>query len=515
MKSGKLLKKVILFILFTTKAFSQAGIIDSTFGINGVVSTPLSTSLLATCRNVLALPNGQYIATGFTQSGVYTYYTAVRYNNNGSIDNAFGTNGISQTTIGTSTSCYSYCSALQSDGKIVLGGDYYDGTGYQFGVTRLLSNGQLDTLFGTGGSTSISAGNVPPSNYGGSIAIQSTGKIIISGTAISTNTDFCMARLKSDGSIDNTFGTNGVVITPIGSLTDNCYSMAIQSDDKIVLAGDISIGTTYVFACARYDMNGNLDNTFGTNGIGIYPMGTTDDDYGYGIVIQPDKKIVFGGTGYYNSQYNFVVLRVDSNGVLDSGFGANGFAINSIVSGSGDSGRSLALQSDGKIVVAGRSYLIGSCFAIIRFDSSGIIDTTFGINGASYIAVANAQHYVYGLALDPDNKLIVCGNARTAPDNFYLLRYESGLSTGIEEFSSNNNSLLIYPNPTTGKFTISNTTNENIESLRIFDAMGTLVFSNISKFEITKEMEISLSKGLYFIESSCSTSIRRSTAIVQ
>ena len=102
--------------------------------------------------------------------------------------------------------------------------------------------------------------------------------------------------------------------------------MKIQSDYKILLAGYISIGSAYVFTCVRYEIDGAIDSSFAVNGIGTYPMGANDDDYGYDITIQNDKKILFGGTSYNNGQYDFTILRIDSTGTLDNSFGTNGFA---------------------------------------------------------------------------------------------------------------------------------------------------------------------------------------------
>ena len=100
-----------------------------------------------------------------------------------------------------------------------------------------------------------------------------------------------------------------------------------------------------------------MDNSFSTNGIGQYPVGINDDDYGYSIKVQNDKKIVFGGTAYNGFDYDFVIVRIDSNGVLDNGFGSNGIAMRDFGTGNDDWGRAIEIQSGGKILVAGMSPL--------------------------------------------------------------------------------------------------------------------------------------------------------------
>ncbi|MBP6427847.1 MAG: T9SS type A sorting domain-containing protein [Bacteroidia bacterium] len=491
-------KLIIISFLFSLNAYSQAGIIDSTFGINGVSQTPLSSTGLATSRNVIALSDGKYIVTGQVYVGSVSELCITRFNHNGTLDTQFGTNGKTTTAIPGGILNYSFCSVMQPDGKIVLGGHTYDGSGTQFVVARYDSTGNPDTQFGTGGFTIAGIGGTTFGDYAQGIALQSNGRIILAGTSYNgANTDFTMVAFDPNGIVDSSFGTNGSVITAIGSENDNCYSIAVQNDDKILLAGDIQNGNNYTFTCARYNENGSLDNSFSTNGIGQYPVGINDDDYGYSIKVQNDKKIVFGGTAYNGFDYDFVIVRIDSNGVLDNGFGSNGIAMRDFGTGNDDWGRAIEIQSGGKILVAGKTSIIGSSFGVTRFNEDGTNDATFGTNGISYIQVASAQHNIYGMTLDLNSDIVICGSApASTPDNFFLVRYHSGLNTGIEDLTVNSD-WSVYPNPNNGNFTVQ--ANNKFDELEIIDISGKIIYKTISTDNNLFSVSINLESGMYFL----------------
>ncbi|MEP7265121.1 MAG: T9SS type A sorting domain-containing protein [Bacteroidota bacterium] len=507
------MKHLFLFIIFSigifynSNLYAQYGVVDSTFGVNGIVQTQIFTSGAAVCRNLIPLPDGKIVATGSAFTGANTGFALVRYNNDGTIDNTFGTQGITTTIINNSITGVSYCSVRQPDGKIILGGDYYSGSGYSFAVARYDTNGILDPSFGIGGISTYAVGT-PGSidNFGNAIALQSNGKIILAGTSIGVSTDFTVLRFNTDGSLDNTFGTQGVTVTPIGSGSDNCYSMTVQNDDKIILAGDINVGTAYVFTVARYDANGILDPSFGVAGIRSHFLGSNDDDYGYSVKMQqPGNKILVGGATNFNGSYDFVILRFDSTGTFDTSFGNGGIALTNFGSaGNIDYGRTMSLQPDGKILLAGRTFVIGSAFGIVRYDSNGNIDNSFGNQGTAYIQIASAQHNCYSVITDINNKILIAGQAPTLPDHFILVRYTSGLTTSISEQNVNSeNNFVVYPNPSSGEITIrlneEGIKNESVE-MKIIDVTGKELYSK--KIE-TMEERIhlsSISPGIYILQ---------------
>jgi uncharacterized delta-60 repeat protein len=216
----------------------------------------------------------------------------------------------------------------------------------------------LDTTFGSSGKVIQDIGS---GGFGYSLAIQPDGKILLGGYCNNaSNIDFCIARINSNGTLDNSFGTNGKVIQPIGSWSDYGKSTVIQPDGKILLGGFCSNGSNNDFCIARFNSNGTLDTSFGSSGKVIQPIGSSND-YGWSLVIQPDGKILLGGYCGSGSNHDFCIARFNSNGTLDTSFGTGGKVIQPIGS-SNDYGFSLAIQPDGKILLG------GSCQGVSNFE---------------------------------------------------------------------------------------------------------------------------------------------------
>ena len=174
-------------------------------------------------------------------------------------------------------------------------------------VPAWAADGDLDTSFGTGGKVTTAIGSADDTAY--SVVLQSDGKIIAVGQSDNgANTDFAVVRYNADGSLDTSFDTDGKVTTAIGSSSDNARSVVLQSDGKIILSG-YSVGATRDFAVVRYNADGSLDTSFGTGGIVTTPIGSGTDE-AYSVVLQSDGKII--AAGYSNNGPNnndFAVVR--------------------------------------------------------------------------------------------------------------------------------------------------------------------------------------------------------------
>jgi len=287
------------------------------------------------------------------------------------------------------------------------------------------TKGILDDSFGNGSGYVYISGD----NYGQSLAIQSNGKILLGGYCRGvSNNDFCIARFNSNGTLDTSFGTGGKVIEPIGSLQDFGWSLAIQPDRKILLGGNCDNGGgNYDFCIARFNSNGTLDTSFNSSGIVIQPIGSSQDYFG-SLAIQPDGKILLGGHCHNRSNWDFCIARFNSNGTLDTSFGSSGKVIQPIGS-SNDYGWSLVIQPDGKILLGG---YCGSGsnhdFCIARFNSNGTLDTSFGTGGKviqpiSSISYSDTKRY--SLAIQPDGKILLGGHCNNGSnDDFCIARFK-------------------------------------------------------------------------------------------
>ena len=207
---------------------------------------------------------------------------------------------------------------------------------------------------------------------GKAVALQEDEKIVVAGPEYS---NFAVARYNVDGFLDPTFGARGRVTTNFGPYGVG-NAVALQRDKKIVVAGSAAVARGLNFAVARYNADGSLDLTFGTKGKVTTSFGGGTFDRGNAMVLQKDGKIVVAGTTAGTRGLNFAVARYNTNGSLDTGFGTGGKVTTSFYKA--DRGYAVALQKDGKIVVAGTS---DSNFAVARYNVDGSLDMKFGREG--------------------------------------------------------------------------------------------------------------------------------------
>jgi uncharacterized delta-60 repeat protein len=323
---------------------------------------------------------------------------------------------------------------IQRDGKIVVAGRSHRESSSDFGVVRYNPDGTLDTTFGANANgkviTSIGSG----SSGGQSVALQSDGKIVVAGWAQSDepakDNDFVVVRYQTDGSLDPTFNATGKVVADFEGMDDWANSIAIQPDGKIVAAGfsrNTANGTGSQFAVARYNADGSLDTTFSGDGKVNTAFGTGGrGGRGESMALQTDGKIVVAGWVGTSTSTNFAVARYNADGSLDSDFDGDGFVTTPIAPQGQDEAYGVALQRDGKIVVAGRSYTSGSSkIALVRYDTNGSLDSSFGGDGTVTTAISTRGEVAFGVAVDDDDKLVVAGVVDIADQDIALLRYNA------------------------------------------------------------------------------------------
>jgi uncharacterized delta-60 repeat protein len=408
------------------------------FGTNGSgkVITPVGNSY-DYAYSVALQPDGKIVVAGYAIGSNGYDFAVTRYNADGSLDATFGSGGKVLTPVGSSTD-QAYSVALQPDGKIVVAGYAYGSNGYDFAVTRYNANGSLDATFGSGGKVLTPVGS--SHDYAYSVALQPDGKIVVAGYANGSNSDdFAVTRYNVNGSLDATFGSGGKVITPVGSSTDQAYSVALQPDGKIVLAGYAIGSNGYDFAVTRYNADGSLDATFGSGGKVLTPVGSSTDQ-AYSVALQPDGKIVVAGYAIGSNGYDFAVTRYNANGSLDPTFGSGGKVLTPVGS-SNDQAYSVALQPDGKIVLAGINWPDDHSpghFAVTRYNANGSLDPTFGSGGKvlTDVRVTGGPDMARSVALQPDGKLVVAGYARVLPSSpysdFAVVRYNADGSLDVD-----------------------------------------------------------------------------------
>ena len=230
------------------------------------------------------------------------------------------------------------------------------------------------------------------------------------------------------GDLDPTFGIGGKVTTGIGT-DDYGYAVAIQADGKLVAAGATNNGINYDFALVRYNTNGTLDATFGTGGKVTTAVGTSDDS-AYALAIQADGKLAVAGETFNGSTWDFALVRYNANGTLDATFGTGG-KVTTAVGTSDEAAYALAIQADGKLVAAGETFNGSTTdFALARYNANGTLDPTFGTNGTVKTAIGTRDDAASALAIQADGKLVAAGETDNGTNyDFALARYFGSATT--------------------------------------------------------------------------------------
>lgn len=435
---------------FMVARLTADGALDPTFDGDGWATTDFDNDEDHAYK-ILVQPDGKIVVAGWARVGGDFDFAVARYLPGGALDTGFDGDG--RVTIGFGGEDHCFDIALQDDGKLVLAGENFSGN-YHFAVARLHPNGSLDTGFSGDGKVLTGSG---PIAYG--VALQPDGKIVVAGLSL-------VARYLSNGALDSSFDGDGMLTSSLLEAND----VAAQPDGKIVVFGSHhSADGDYEFAFQRLNSNGTADPSFDGNGIRyqdfdleagdegiemrllpdgrllgvgyagffadreiglmrLWPDGNLDsggqqtlamgtatfppgsDEYAYGMAVQPDGRILVAGTAVTasNTESDCVLSRFLPNGLLDGTFGTSGRAAIGIHNL--DVARGLALQADGKIILAGYTGAPNTEFFLARFNSNGSLDTSFGLGGMNTLDFFGGADYAHAVGLAPDGKIYVAGS---------------------------------------------------------------------------------------------------------
>ncbi|HOY32663.1 MAG TPA: T9SS type A sorting domain-containing protein [Bacteroidales bacterium] len=487
-------------------SFGQAGNLDPTFGDGGKVITDIGNKDNY-AQSSLLTADGSILTGGFSvQNNLYNGFL-VKYKNTGSIDSTFGNNGIVTCNTGTESNSF-YAIAIQSDGKVVAAGKISN----DIMLLRYHANGTPDSSFGNNGLVRT---HIMPDQNVAAMEILSDGKMLVSARIYNgANQDFGLLRYNADGTLDNSFGNNGVVISDLTSAWELTSAMKVQADGKIVIAGRVYSASYSQSKCiiARYHANGSADYSFGTNGITITDAG--QDGFGAftNLAFQNDGKIIAvgytiedaGGSIYDNKS---LTVRYTADGLPDPAFGTGGIVLTETMTGS-DIAWSVCIQTDGKILVGGYAS-VGypdwqSYFSLIRYDGQGLLDPTFFMVGIVHTYFSdNETNAAYSLLLQNDGKLVLAGI--TGQDSVDSKDIALARFVNDDDYSVQNNfstaSWSIYPNPSGGLFTIENySVATACYTIKIYNTLGIQVAGMDLQSEKTLIDLHDLPKGIYFIK---------------
>ena len=405
-------RAILLCVFFASyasavPAHAAPGDLDPTFGFGGKVTTPSGTS--ADAEALVVQPDGRIVAAGSSFGSFQRRLLVLRYKPNGKLDKTFGGDGMVHTAF-AGEDADAQAVAVQPDGRIVVAGYIGRGMGAaDFVVARYKPSGRLDRSFSGDGKRIESFGEALEFAY--AVVIQTDGKIVVGGSSGSGADEvFALARYRTNGTLDPTFGSGGKVTTPVGPNAASVSALALQADGKLIAAGLSSDGSKYRFAVVRYLRGGALDPGFGAGGKRATAVGT-DDAILRAMALQPNGKIVVGGWAIETSSTDFALARYDSGGTLDPRFGTNGTVITPTGPG-GDDLFGLAVQPDGNIVAAGSLFGADQDFGLLRYTPRGTLDTTFGTNGRVRTAFEpTSNEFASGVALQRDGRIVAAGHS--------------------------------------------------------------------------------------------------------
>jgi uncharacterized delta-60 repeat protein len=430
---------------FGVARYNADGSLDPTFSRDGIatIAIDLADSLFDQARAVAIQPDGKIVVAGIAVAGTgdNTDFAVARLNSNGTLDDSFSGDGIETIAfnLGGTNADGAFAVAIQPDGKIVVAGSCDLGGGdTDFALVRLNPDGAPDPTFDIDGKRTVHFDLGPAGGRqddARSVAIQADGRIVVAGSAGlgGGNFDFAVARLDAFGSPDPTFDGDGkqtVAFNLGGNNEDVAFGLALQADGKVVLAGtvDQAIAGDRDFGVARLNPDGSLDHSFSGDGKQwiAFDLGGGNTDQASAVAIQSDGKIVVVGTATADgpSNSNFAVARLNASGSLDSTFDGDGTRTIAFDLGTSniDFAHSVALQPDGRIVVAGGAERLPGppswSFGLVRLNLDGSRDASFGADGIVAVPFGRASGPAADMVVQPDGRILIAGTIDQGGGNY-------------------------------------------------------------------------------------------------
>jgi uncharacterized delta-60 repeat protein len=400
---------------FRLYRFMPDGSADASFGTGGEVVTAAEPGQRNRAFALVRALDGKYAAGGFgTYQGLVDRFAIMRYSANGKTDAGWGSGGVANAFLGNSDDQI-FGMAIQPDGGVLVVGQTFNAgnASYDLALARFLPSGLPDPSFGAGGRvvTALS----PFNEAALAVAVQPDGKMVVAGYTYASGAgtaDFLVARYLADGRLDTSFGGTGSVLIDFAGSDDRAVALALRPDGRIVVGGSAAVSGRLKFAAAQLLQNGDLDATFGANGITYVSIDSFAHDFPQGMALQADGAIILAGKRQRDDgTTSLVLVRLTANGMADASFGDAGIVIDpSPYSLNG--ANAAVVQPDGNIVIGGHQRQIKDDCMLRRYHPDGTVDTSFGSNGT--VVVSASCSFVYALALQPNGKIVGVGAFNTS-----------------------------------------------------------------------------------------------------
>ena len=486
--------KIILFLIgiLSLSSFAQDGYLDHSFGDDGIVITDLNDSHDFGWA-VVQQADQKLVVSGTTSPSLNHFYPyLIRYMLDGSVDMTFGTDGKVIADHGSGYNGYDYL-FLDNQQNIIAAGNMNLSTDYQFIVAKYTENGDLDVGFGVSGVLTI------PHGYSAMTLLDDGSMVLL---RFSGNNEISINRYLSNGVLDTNFGVDGAAISNFDGDAFVGREMKVDTDNNIYFVGTRDNAMNADIILMKFNSNGYLDTSFGNNGVAsknidaMNPMNSSSAS----IDFTNDNKIVVAGScgACVNESQSIrqpYFLKYSSNGLPDTNFGDNGTILLPI---SGFEISQLLIQANQRLVVAGhiQDCFEGSSYSVRRYHADGFEDYSFRGEGASF--------EYYKSILQEDGKIVSVGNTHwyDGQEDIIVLRHNNTVLS-LPDFASQK--AVVYPNPSSGIFTIEHDAYLENEPYQITDSMGRI----IAKGElVNQQTQINLNgiaSGVYFLKTSRNT----------
>jgi uncharacterized delta-60 repeat protein len=406
-------------LLASGRAHAQSGVLDPTFGSGGVTVTPVGNA--DDFGRALVLQDDDRIVLAGTCNTGNDDFCVVRYLLDGTLDPDFGGGTGKVTAAIRGGTDQASAVALDANGNIVVAGLSRQGSKDELAVARFLPNGTLDATFDGDGKLTTAIGTLE--DHARAVAVDQNDRIVVAGyTLTGSNRDLALARYLANGTLDTSFSSDGKITLPVGTGDDEVAALAIQPDGKIVVVGYAADGSQHDLLIARFLDDGNLDATFGGTGTVRIAFGA-GNAFGTAIALQSNGKILAAGYARVGTVFHFAVARVDTFGVLDPQLDGDGRL--TTVIGATSQASAIAIDANGRFVVSGFARFSGNDdMALARYDASGVLDANFDGDGIVTLPIGNGPDVANAVAVQADSKILIAGSARfTNNDEVAIARW--------------------------------------------------------------------------------------------
>lgn len=409
---------LLLLVVLARPAGATPGALDTSFSGDGIKTIFTGG---ATAQAVAIDAQDRILVAGYTFGANHDVAIA-RLRPGGALDGSFSGNGRVRIDLGASEHALDI--AVAPDGKIVVVGERSTPQGASWFVIRLGPGGVRDDSFGGDGVLITDFGR--PFEHATAVAVQSNGKLLVGGSVSNGTTEsWALARYLSGGALDPSFGGDGRVTLSLSSSGEQIQDLVVRSSG--ILAGGYAESDFLPrFAIAKLHFDGSRVAAFGTNGVRLVDLGIGADS-AYGLTVQADGKPVLAGYASQNGLADWGVVRLHAGGGLDGSFGGDGVVTTAFTSAY-ELGASVAIQPDGRILVAGKARGPSGTddLAVVRYRTDGGLNLSFSGNGKALFNPFGEDDAARDIVVH-DGKIIVVGDAmRNLIPRMIVLRIRMG-----------------------------------------------------------------------------------------